>query len=78
MHAAVAALCQPRIQAVGVLGAWALTRFLERLLYEVEATDPLTMMAAVSSLVVISLTASWLPALRATRVDPKITIDTGH
>jgi predicted permease len=62
--------------AVGLLGAVALTRLLRGLLYGVSATDPATLAAVCALLIVVALFASWLPARRATRVDPLIAIRT--
>ena len=54
----------------GLTGAFALTRLMSVLLYEVSATDPMTFVLAPMLLVGISLLATWLPARRASRVDP--------
>jgi putative ABC transport system permease protein len=55
---------------LGIALVFAMTRLMERLLYEIKPTDP-SMFAAVSLLlVVIALLACWLPARRATKVDP--------
>ncbi len=56
--------------AVGVVGAWAAARVLRSLLYDVAATDPLTYAAAAALLLGVTALAAWLPARRATRVDP--------
>jgi predicted permease len=56
--------------AVGVGGSFIMTRTLESLLFGVSATDPLTFAAVVLLLVLVVLTASYLPARRATQVDP--------
>ena len=56
--------------AVGVLLALALARFMEGLLWGVEATDPTTIIAVALQLAVVASVASWLPAREATRVDP--------
>jgi len=55
----------------GVLGALALTGLMRRLLYGVEARDPLTIAGVGLALVGVALVASWLPARRASRVDPR-------
>ena len=56
--------------AIGLALALALARVLKSLLYEVSAWDPLTFAAVAVVLLGISLVASWIPARRATRVDP--------
>jgi predicted permease len=55
---------------VGLAGALAVTRVMSSLLFGVEATDPLTFAAIVVLLTVVSAIACYLPARRATRVDP--------
>jgi hypothetical protein len=56
----------------GLAGAWAVTRYLETLLFEVKATDPLTFGAAAGLLAATALAAAAIPALRAARVDPTL------
>jgi putative ABC transport system permease protein len=56
--------------AIGVVGALASTRLLSSLLYEVRPTDAITFMAVSLLLLLVALIASYLPARRATRVDP--------
>jgi putative ABC transport system permease protein len=54
----------------GIAGALALTRLLKSLLYEVSATDPLIFGAVSVGLIAVSLAAMYIPARRATQVDP--------
>ena len=54
----------------GLLGAWWLTGLLESLLFGVAARDPLTFATVPLLLLVVAVAASWIPARRATRVDP--------
>jgi putative ABC transport system permease protein len=56
--------------AIGLAGAAAGTRLMERLLFGVSATDPLTFLAAAVALGVASIVATCVPALRAARVAP--------
>jgi putative ABC transport system permease protein len=56
--------------ALGVLGAWALTGLLESLLFEVSARDLATFVTVPVILAVVAVAACWIPARRATRVDP--------
>jgi predicted permease len=60
--------------AIGVVGAVALTRLMASLLYGVTATDPLTYGGVAAVLLAIGALASYLPAQRATRVDPIIAL----
>jgi len=60
--------------ACGVLGALGLTRLLKALLYQVSPTDGATFAAASAFLLAVALAASYIPARRATRVDPIITL----
>jgi putative ABC transport system permease protein len=56
--------------AVGVVSALAATQLAQSLLHGVAPRDPLTFVGVVALLVLIAFGASWLPARRATRVDP--------
>ena len=55
---------------VGLIGAFALTRLMQSLLYEVHPNDPITFVAVTAAVLVIALAASFLPARRATKVSP--------
>jgi putative ABC transport system permease protein len=57
---------------VGGVGAIATARFLEALLFGVNARDPLTLVSVVAVLTLVAVLASWLPARRAARVDPLV------
>jgi putative ABC transport system permease protein len=59
---------------VGMAGAYALTRLMESLLYGVTATDFLTFGSVSGVLILVGLLASFLPARRATKVDPMIAL----
>ncbi|HKD17827.1 MAG TPA: ABC transporter permease [Thermoanaerobaculia bacterium] len=56
--------------AAGLVSALALTRLMGTLLYGVRPGDPATYVAVTLALLGVALAASWLPALRASRVDP--------
>ncbi len=56
--------------AVGLAGSWGLTRLMKNLLYSVATTDPFTLACATLLLVSIALLACYIPAWRATKVDP--------
>ena len=60
--------------AVGLLGAWGATRWVESLLFGVEPTDPLTFVLISAVFVGVGLLASWVPAVRATRVAPTVAL----
>jgi predicted permease len=61
---------------LGIAGAVALARFLESLVYGVGASDPLTFGLMAVTLVAVAVIACWIPARRATRVDPLIALRT--
>jgi len=56
--------------AVGIAGAVLLTRFLESLLAGTSPTDPVTFGSVVTGVLAVGLVATWIPARRASRVDP--------
>ena len=60
--------------ALGIGVALSVTRYLKSMLYEVRANDPVTIGAVVVLLVLVALTACFIPARRATTVDPIIAL----
>jgi len=56
--------------AIGLVGAFALTRLMRSLLFSVTPTDSLTFIAVSLALILVSLLACCIPARRATKVDP--------
>lgn len=59
---------------IGLAGALALTRVIRTLLFNVSPTDPMTFIAIVLVLACVALVACWIPASRATKVDPLIAL----
>jgi predicted permease len=60
--------------AIGLAGAYGLTRLMESLLFHVSATDPATFVGVALLFLFVALAASYIPARRATRIDPMATL----
>jgi putative ABC transport system permease protein len=60
--------------AIGLLGAYLVTRAITSVLYGVSATDPVTFVAVSLLLVFIALLACYVPARKATKVDPLVAL----
>jgi len=58
----------------GVIGAWLLTRSLSGLLFGITATDPVTFAGMLSALAVVATLAGYVPARRASRIDPVVAL----
>jgi ABC-type lipoprotein release transport system permease subunit len=60
--------------ALGLVGSAMVTRFIDSLLFGVSEVDPLTFAVIPVMLAGVALLACWLPALRASRVDPMVAL----
>jgi ABC-type antimicrobial peptide transport system permease subunit len=63
--------------ALGVAGSLWAVRFVEALLFQLEARDPTTFAGAAAVLVTVGVVAAWLPAHRAARLDPATVLRDG-
>ncbi|MGE0882125.1 MAG: ABC transporter permease [Blastocatellales bacterium] len=59
---------------VGIAGAFIVTRWLSSMLYEINPSDPLTYAVITALLIITTLLACWIPARRATKVDPMVAL----
>jgi ABC-type antimicrobial peptide transport system permease subunit len=59
---------------LGLAAAWGVNRFVSSQLYGVTATDPITIVAAAALLGAVALLAGYIPARRATRVNPTLAL----
>jgi ABC-type antimicrobial peptide transport system permease subunit len=60
--------------AVGLAGALAVNRLMASLLFGVQPTDAVTIALVIATIMAVAVAASWLPAWRASRVDPNIVL----
>jgi predicted permease len=59
---------------VGLAGAFGLNRLIASLLFGVQPTDPITLVAVVATITIVAAVSCWLPAWRASRVDPIVVL----
>jgi predicted permease len=60
--------------AIGIAGAYALTRLMTTMLYDVKPTDPTVFLLVAGALIVVAVVASFIPSVRAVRVKPAIAL----
>jgi putative ABC transport system permease protein len=60
--------------ALGLIAAFLLTRLMASLLFGISATDPLTYLAIALVLIVVALVASYIPAMKAMRINPMVAL----
>ena len=60
--------------AAGLMGSLLLTRLLESQLYDIKPNDPATLLGAALAMLLVAIAASYIPARRATRVDPMVAL----
>lgn len=60
--------------ALGVVSAWVLTRFMQGMLFGVTAQDPATFLAVPVAFALVALGACWVPAARAARIQPAVSL----
>jgi ABC-type antimicrobial peptide transport system permease subunit len=59
---------------IGLAGALAVNRLIASLLFGVQPTDTVTIAFVIATITIVAVIASWLPAWRASRVDPNIVL----
>jgi predicted permease len=62
--------------ALGIAGAFFISRLMQQALFEVDPADPLVYLAVAAMLLLVAECAAWLPAHRATKIDPVIALRT--